>query len=280
MTTRVGETYQARFEVWSAATPPVLATADSTLVTVTKPDGTLVTPNPTATQTTTGVYDWGFVPTLVGRHEYVVRVTLGGVTRDLDADALNVEDATTWAPLVSTRQAKEALNIPLSDTSNDEELRRVIVMASGAVEGETRLWHRVTAVERFPSSSPILMLDSLPVRSITSVVQGATTFGVSAYRLNPTGTGIIAGVGVVPAPWLSGDDDVVVTVEAGATAVPAPVQQATILTIIDMWAGTQRGPTALPLQGEGEPLPPSPDYAVPSPARVLLRPWLKPPGSA
>lgn len=275
---RVGETFNDRFKVYD--TTGALATADSTTITVTLPDGT--TSNPTASEASTGVYDWSYTLTVAGRHEYVRRVVLGGVTRDSPPDVINVDDATTWAPLVDLAEARRFLNFDdPDDTSDDEELRRFIVAASGLVEDETRLWHRTTVVERVPAARS-LFLSYEPVVSVTSVVQDSTTFPASGYVLSPGGAVVAATTGATPA-WMltTSASPVVVTYVAGETLVPPKVQEAVLETLKNHWE-SQRGAAGVPLFGGGEEqqLPPTASLGLPPRAQSLLARWLKTSGIA
>lgn len=274
----LGETYSDRVDVYDI--DENLGNAGTVTVTVVRPDGT--TASPTVTPNGTGHYDFDYVTTMVGRHTWYARATggvLGSLIRDYEPDAFHVDDASTGAPLVGLAEVKEFLGKDPDRHDDDEELRRFIRAASAAVEGETRLWHRATVVERL-APARTLLLASQPVSSVTSVVQGATTYAASTYRLTPQG--YLTGAYGQTEPWSygSGAADVVVTYVAGETIVPQAVREAVMLTVQDAWE-TQRGP-ALPLASGGDfaPVVPRPTWTLPPEAEGKLRPWLRPPGVA
>lgn len=276
---RIGETYRGAFTVKDST--GALAAADTTTVTVTKPDGT--TSTPTATMGATGNYTWSFTPTLAGRHPFTVRTVLGGVTQDIPPDVFHVDDDTAWVPLVALDDAKDHLGMDRDRTVDDAELRRAIVAASRDVENATRLWARRTVVDVVPPD-PIVRLKSRPVISVTSVAQGATTFGASTYRLNSYGQ-LVAPAGSGAVPWSTGSSyaDLTVTYVAGETAVPLEVREAVLITLAEQWGPSQRGAAALPLDAAEPPFEPDvgrPAGEVPPEAQAKLRPWLKVVGTA
>jgi hypothetical protein len=271
---RVGETFRSRVEVFDSVGAP--ASADSVTVTITRPNGagtTGPTSGPTETAPGSGVYDWSYLLAEVGTHRYSTRVSLGGVIRDVPPDVIEVDDAFTWAPLVSLARVKTHLNIDEDDTSSDDELRETIAAASAEVERASQLWHVGTVVEVLPAARAVF-LSYGPIRSVTSVAQGGVTITGASWRVNATAQ-LLPAAGSSWIPWSVGPayyDDLTVTYEAGTDVVPQQVREAVLLTVEDWW-GTQRGAAGLPLEGEGteaETLPPSPEGPLPWAAQRKL----------
>lgn len=275
----VGETYSST-AFYVRDPDGNLDDAGSATYTMTLPSGFVQAPAPLA-HDATGTYSFDYLTAVEGRHSFTVTATggvLGGLVKKLGGDAFHVDSSTTAVQLVGLTEVKQYLDKDLERTEDDEELREFIAAASNLVEEETRLWHRATITERCTPTS-VIFLSSLPVVSLTSVEQGATTFDVGSYRLTPGG-GVAAAYGWTWAPWAltASLDDVVVTYEAGETVVPPAVRQAVLITVADAWE-SQRGAAGLPLaEGEGGDLvEPRPEWTLPPEAVGKLRPWLKGP---
>jgi hypothetical protein len=199
----------------------VLANAGAMTLTITLPDGTAVTPS--VTNPSVGRYEYNYVPTLPGR--YVARWVATGLNSSAYVDTFDVRPADPGY-IVSLADAKRALNMDLTDTSNDEELRSMIEAITGVVEeirDETIV--RRTFVERiYPHGQRRWLLKHHPVLTLTSVVREVDvyTWAPSDVTITDAAIGEI-GAGLY-APWLYGE--LTVTYVVGWSAVPAQYVEA------------------------------------------------------
>lgn len=282
----VGETYQS--DAYDVLNPAVLdgdghpspQTGTTVTVGVVLPD--LSVDTAAVSETTPGTYVFSYTTTRAGRHEFSVRATqgfLGSTVLVLGEDVFNVQPATSGA-LVGLREAKERLGIERDIVDDDEEIRSKILAASQMVEQATRLWHRATVVETFPSGrAPVL--SQLPVVSVTSLEQvgSAPVAGAGVVEVDAAGVMTVL-TGSVTWPWSwPNTNRVTVTYEAGEEGVPVAVQEAVLATVEDMWSA-QRGPANLPLASEEAEFEAVTAYALPAAAQKALEPWRKLPGIA
>jgi hypothetical protein len=117
-----------------------LANAGGTVtLTIGLPDGTSTTP--TVTNASLGRYQCDYIPTLVGRH--AVRWVATGTNSSAYSDVFDVR-AGDPGYIVSLSDAKRFLNIPTTNTTDDEELREYIESATNVIE----FWRNETIVRR------------------------------------------------------------------------------------------------------------------------------------
>lgn len=240
--------------------------AGSMALTVTGPDG-VTQYDGVVPAAGVGLYDVDHPATLPGR--YVGRWVGTGANAGTDLQVFNVDDATSFAPLVGLDEVKDHLNIDQDDVSDDEELWRVAASASRRVEDETQLWHVATVVQTLPASD-VLVLGSLPVVSITSVVQNGETTSADRYELQ-SGTLLASPTGA--RLWPAALGQVTVTYEAGTTLVPSVIREAVLATVKHIWR-QQRGASRFPLQGAPD-QPATDPRALPPDALSLLRPYAR-----
>ena len=249
-----------------------LANAGNMALTITGPTtATVIDP---VAPTSTGVYDYDFTPTEVGRHEYRW-VATGANARTLE-DVFNVDEELTGA-IVSLSEAKAHLNIPDDDRTGDDELRQTIAVASEWVESRIGAVAQRTVTDVVTPSGGQLFL-SQPVISLTSIAGAygyGSTYDVGSVYLddrvvNPGAYG--AGFGCYP---------LTVTYVAGRAVVPEPVRFAVKELVRALW-GSQRGPGDLGLMqgdvtagGEGDPAQDSLGLAKWK-AEQLLAPYMVP----
>ena len=138
-----------------------LANAGAVTLTVTLPDGT--TASPSVTNSSTGVYTASYTPTLTGLHGVLWAAT--GTNASAYRDSFTVMDSVT--PLVSLDDAKARLNI--TDTGNDEELRRIVAAATARASAETR---RALAVR---SLTQTVDMTYTPLRAVTVPIPSLLT---------------------------------------------------------------------------------------------------------
>lgn len=190
------------------------ANCTTVVLTVTKPDGTADTPAVTNPPAQTGAYTVGYVPTQAGR--YTWRMTFVGVVPDqATGDVFNV-----WPligiGIVGLAETKEHLNISLTDTSHDEELRRAIAGASAVVEGIVGAVARRTFTEVFSGRGGARVYLSLaPAISVTTVVEDGATLAAATYSLNAA-RAVLTRVG---GGWAAGPNNVAVTYVVGRPVV-------------------------------------------------------------
>lgn len=220
-----------------------LANATTVTCTVTLPDGT--TSSPSVTNASTGVYTISYAPTAAGRH--VVRWTATG-TNAAEFDDVFIVKARTATPLVSLADFKLHLNI--TSTTNDEELRRMLLSASDLAERVTGRIFRLTAfTESHDGGTGVVALRRLPVVSITSVTESGTAVAASGYTLDADSGLLFRGSSTSPWCWMDGQRNVAVTYVAGEGDPPQTAYDLVLELGRHMWR-TQRGGAASSLNGD------------------------------
>lgn len=210
-----------------------LANAGAVALTITLPDGT--TASPAVSNPSTGRYQVDYTPATAGR--YSVRWVATGANACAHTDAFDVAEATP--PLiVSLRDTKTHLNMSLTTTTNDEELRGFVSAATDAVEFLIGPVVVRTYTEVIEGPRRVLTLAHTPVVSVTTiapVVTGGTTYLASDVDVD-TNTGVVrllAGGTFSGGPWR-------VTYKAGRTVIQGNIRLATLIIVQHMWR-TQRG---------------------------------------
>lgn len=248
-----------------------LITAAGTTVTVTRPDGTTVTPAAEET-TPPGTYQADYVTTLSGRH--TVRWVFTGPAHAY-TDSFDVREAAPPA-LLSLTDGKEHLNIRSS--RHDAEVREWIEATTRSVEYFTGPVVVRQVVEDFREREAravaLLQTPVVEVTSVTALGGGSSGYEVEDLTLDPM-TGVVArhdgGLLRGPLRW---------TYRAGRAIVPANITAAAKIILQHLWR-TQQGP-GRPQVGTGdfdvsEPIP-GLGYAIPNRAVQLLEPDRMPPG--
>ena len=248
----------------------VLANAGAMSLTITLPDATTVTV-PAVTPTSTGTYAYDYPTVQAGRH--VVRWVATGVNAGAYTDVFDVRDA---APplLFSLAAAKAKLDIPMTSTSVDDELREFIEATTQCVEYFVGAVVRRTVQQVVQGGRYSVVLHTRPVLSVTSIVgiqPWQMPINVSALDID-TATGIVRRTDILPF-W---QGEYRATYIAGRTAVPANVSLAAKLILQHMWRtnyGATRGLTGI---GGGEDFAvteqvPGLGYAIPNRALQLLQ---------
>lgn len=254
----VGDTAPLEFIVVN----PQLSRADATVtLTVNQPDGTTV--SLPVIRAEVGVYTALYVPAMPGRH--TIRWSATGTVSRSSVDVLNVIPSTDSAAIISLAEAREHLNITDEDTVEDEELRRFIEAASGAVERHTgQVVARRLLTERFMVSAGSSLVLRPPVLRIVSAVDAAgATLDVSSWVVDGFTGFVSAGV----------SGAVTVTYEAGMPVVPAAYIMATQIICAHLWE-TQRVQNIGTSPGFGQETNFTPSigmgYALPNRALELL----------
>lgn len=244
------------------------ANATTVTLTITLPD--LTTATPSVSNPTTGRYQYDYPTTQSGRH--VARWVATGSNAGSYVEQFDVRE-TSPGYIVSLADAKRHLNIPLGDSTSDEELRGFIEAATPVVEDVVgpvvaRAYTEVHA------SGSLLVLGYSPVITLTSLVPvltNGTTYEVADMDVDSE-------VGVVRR--LDGGrfcGPIRVVYRAGRVIVPANISQGAKEVIRHMW-DTQRGHSgARPGFGEEEFVTTGSGFTVPRRVMELLAPHKRAP---
>jgi uncharacterized phiE125 gp8 family phage protein len=185
---------------------------------------------------------------------------------------------------VTLDEVKNYLNI--TRTTNDDELVGFLDVAVAAIEDVIGPVDARTVVEEIDSHGLNIVLSQFPVQSVTSVsiepwLGAAPIDDTAAWRLNAN-TGVLRRKLVGGSMPFYGQGSIfTVTYTVGRTVTPAPVAQAILMQVREMWE-SQRGAMPLPAGGGDSPPPPYGGDAGFLTAEVmeLLLPYLLPPGAA
>ncbi|PWK81729.1 hypothetical protein C8D88_116141 [Lentzea atacamensis] len=211
------------------------ANAGAVTLTITLPDGT--TSAPSVSNPSTGRYQVDYATVQAGRH--IVRWVATGANASAYTDAFDVAEATP--PLIlSLRDGKKQLNLPLTSTTHDEELRDFIAAVTDAVEFFTGPVVVRTYSERIEGDRPVLALSHTPVVSVTSIVPiltGGTTYDVADADVDAD-TGVVQ---LVDGTWFKGP--LRATYKSGRRVMPGSVGIASRIILQHLWR-TQRGPVS------------------------------------
>lgn len=270
MAVDLGDIYRLSWTHLSAAGAPV--NAGSVTVAVTLPDDSVFT-SPVITPQSTGVYQYDYETTQVGRHS--ARWVGTGTNPGGQTDVFDVLPASP-PYLVSLASAKQQLNI--TNTTDDEELRQVIAAATAAVERHLDMAViRRTVVEHrnfgnpAPCNEPGVLqqftLANKPVLDIVSVVSenGATTWDPDGMVVSDSGIVKVLSGSVVWGP-------AVLTYKVGLRVIPANYLEAGETIIQHIWQnqrGTQGSPRPGVMDTSGLGFT-SYGYAIPNAALELL----------
>ncbi len=210
-----------------------LVNASSVALTVTRPDGTTVTPSVTNPPAEQGVYQVDHVSTQPGRYVGRWVFTMAGGATESYTETFDVRDSAPVA-LCSLAGAKRHLN--MSSTVDDDELRGHIDAASILVEQHLR-----TSVARRTRTARVRGGDLLPYPPVLSVTSAVTvpagpSLDVSSWLPDPV-------TGLVQVPRSLGVVDVVFVV--GVQVVQPNIILATEIVAAHLWE-TQRIPRSGP----------------------------------
>lgn len=205
----------------------VPANGGMVVLTVGLPDGTSVTPS--VSNPATGEYTVDFPATLEGLHTVAWAVT--GANATAYSDVFNVREITDQ--LISLREAKKQLRLPLDTADHDDDLRTFIAAAGRAVENHTghTLVRRVITGERHRRVCGTLVLHRSPVVALTSVgsVDGNTSWATVGLDVDPD-TGIVS---AISGPGLRGN--LSVTYVAGSRVIAANYLLAVRIIAEHLW---------------------------------------------
>lgn len=251
------------------------ANASAVTCTITLPDGTTSTGS--VTNPSTGQYNCDFSPTQVGRH--AVRWLATGTNAAAYTDEFNVRDYAELG-IVGLAEVKAHLNIPTTDTSLDDELRRFIDAGSDLAESYVGqvLGRRTFTDELYDGGAEFIRIRNPKAISITSVYENGFLLSSGNYYLDYTGQRLYRiGSGTLYAQnaygyWAQGVNTIKLTYVSGYVNPPMAAKQGVLEIIRHLWQ-TQRGSmNVMGRQLAGDELYSTPTYSLPRRAMELLDP--------
>jgi hypothetical protein len=236
-----GSIYRAVYNVYGA--DDALTNPSTATLTITKPDGTTVTPSISLPPADIGILINDYTTTAIGWH-YGLWVTTGPTTTK--GFSFNVVDQISGS-LLSLADAKGHLNI--TSTTNDEEILTFLDVVTVIVENRCGAMLPKTYVERYDGGQRLMLRHGPPV-SVTAIEPwyGAgygETVAPSAIVLDPVTWSIerIDGLDFCLGPYK-------VTYKAGRTVIPPNVLHGGRELLSHLWT-TQRGPSTVGVQPAG-----------------------------
>jgi len=252
-----------------------IANASAVTCTITQPDGTTVSGS--VTNPSTGLYNCDFQPSQAGRH--AVRWLATGTNASAFGDDFIVRDYND-SGIVSLDDAKNHLNIPSTDISNDEELRSIIDSATDLAESYVGmiLGRRTFTSELYDGGAEFIRLRNPAAISITSVYENGVLLPSTSYVTDYTGQRLYRiGSGTLYATnsygyFTQGMNNISVTYVAGFVKPPMAAKQGVLEIIRHLWQ-TQRGSiNVMSRTNSGDEFYSSPTYSLPRRAMELLDP--------
>lgn len=250
-----------------------LANATTVVCTITNPDGSST--NPTVVNTSAGVYDINYTPTISGR--YVVRWVATGTNASAYTDDFTVRDYSQIS-IVSLDEVKAHLNIAATTTTHDEELRRFIDAATDLCEQYVGcvLGRQTFISEKYDGNVDIIRLRNPRAISITSVYENGTLVDPTGYVVDPTGQRIQRlSYGTLYGPnyfgvWAPGVQNIIISYVSGFINPPPSAKQGVLEEIRHLWQ-TQRGSTSVMGRGQnGDEYTAGTTYSMPRRVMELL----------
>ena len=251
------------------------ANASAVTCSIYQPDGTLVTGS--VTNPSTGLYNCDFQPTQNGRH--AVKWVATGTNASAYSDEFLVRDFTELG-IVGLDEVKNHLNIPLTDTTLDDELRSFIDAGSDLAESYVGqiLGRRTFTSELYDGGQEFIRIRNPKAMTISSVYENDALVSSSNYVLDYTGQRLYRiGSGTLYATnsygyWTAGMNNISITYVAGYVNPPMAAKQGVLEIIRHLWQ-TQRGAiNVMSRTQSGDELYNTPTYSLPRRAMELLDP--------
>lgn len=252
-----------------------LANATTVVCTITNPDGSSTTP--TVVNTSAGIYDVNYTPSISGR--YVVRWVATGTNASAYTDDFTVRDYSQIS-IVSLDEVKSHLNIAQTTTNNDEEIRRFIDAATDLCEQYVGcvLGRQTFISEKYDGNTDIIRLRNPRAMSITSVYENGNLVDPTGYVLDPTGQRIQRlSYSTLMGPnyygvWAPGAQNIVISYVSGFINPPPSAKQGVLEQVRHLWQ-TQRGSTSVMGRGQnGDEYTAGTTYSMPRRVMELLDP--------
>ena len=230
----LGSDYPAAIDVSGDAGTP--ANAAMVTLTITLPDGSVVTPAVQNPPAVTGQYRYAYQTVQPGRH-IVKWETVSPVTTYRDVFDVGTD---TLVSIVSLADAKDFLGIDQADTRADDELRAWLAGTTEVVErvkNEVIAMRTITATEHNEQPRSV-RLWKVPVISLTSLsaADDDRTWDVTSDVRTDPETGLVRRI---HGPHMRGWITAVYT--AGYQVVPYHLMQGSLVLLQHVWE-TQRGP--------------------------------------
>jgi hypothetical protein len=251
------------------------ANASAVTCTIYQPDGTSTVGS--VTNPSTGLYNCDFQPAQNGRH--AVKWVATGTNASAYSDEFLVRDFTELG-IVGLDEVKAHLNIPLTDTTLDDELRSFIDSGSDLAESYVGqvLGRRTFTSELYDGGTEFIRIRNPKAISITSVTENDLAVSASNYVLDYTGQRLYRiGSGTLYATnsygyWTQGMNNVSITYVAGYVNPPMAAKQGVLEIIRHLWQ-TQRGAiNVMSRTQSGDEMYSTPTYSLPRRAMELLDP--------
>ena len=251
------------------------ANASAVTCTIYQPDGTSTSGS--VTNPSTGLYNCDFQPTQNGRH--AVKWVATGTNASAFSDEFLVRDFTELG-IVGLDEVKNHLNIPLTDTTLDDELRSFIDSGSDLAESYVGqvLGRRTFTSELYDGGQEFIRIRNPKAMTITSVYENGELVSSSNYVLDYTGQRLYRiGSGTLYATnsygyWTAGMNNISITYVAGYVNPPMAAKQGVLEIIRHLWQ-TQRGAiNVMSRTQSGDEMYSTPTYSLPRRAMELLDP--------
>lgn len=245
----------------------ILINPVSVTLTITDPTDVVTTPTITLPPASTGVFVHTINALLVGRYRGRWFFTLANGSTSAYTEIFDVQSSDPGF-LISLREAKIHLNMSMTKTTNDEEIRSWLAAITPVVEDICGPVIPKTFVE-VVTGSRNLVLNNTPVLSLVSIIpfySGTTYTGETLVKSTPSGDVRLIGGGDFYGQTFT------VTYIAGRKPIPANISQAAKIILKHLWE-TQRGAAGTPFQGEDEDTVDTGwGFAIPNRAIQLLKP--------
>lgn len=237
------------------------------VLTIDLPDGTSVTP--AVTHDSTGKYHVDYLTVQEGHHSWSYTSNLGGV-----GDVFNISGQQPTA-LVSLTAAKLHINYSATDTTDDAEMRDVLLSATDMVNSACGASVKKTVTEVVPcqvSGTPSLILTEWPVLTVDTITPLLSWApAVDVANLVASDSGICT---LTTGQLFYGPTQVAYTV--GRSVIPDDLQELCLLLFGWMWE-TQRGAATAGVAGFSDEAEGG-RYPRPLPARAeyIMRQYVRP----
>jgi hypothetical protein len=185
------------------------------------------------------------------------------------------------ADLCTVLEAKAQLNKSALDSSDDVELAIYIAAVTELIEAITGPVATRTVVQNFwpATTGNALVLNTWPILTVTSIVDGLTGYDMSGWFVADTPSGVLhlkyPGYSAFPLQT----SYLAVTYTAGRASIPPIIHLAALLAVSDLWTTQQGRSSTRPLPG-GDPPQASAMGVLPLRVQELLVPYRQGPAFA